>query len=163
MEKGIMTNLNLGFLLDDLSPSQTTYSCIFNSNHYLAKNNNLTICLFFNEISYPCTYPLFPRFHSRDCIGFDGLLISTSVESSMFLKQNYRSQKVFYIQDLEWERSWGKNLNLDVLYEPDIIKVCRSEDHKNFIKKTKTPINLIDTIIDNFDILALSKLYTKKD
>ena len=168
MENNMITNItnykNIGFLLDDIAPSQVAYSCIFNSNQYLAKNNDLTVCLFYDNMTYPCTYPLFPRFHSRDCVGFDGLLVSTSLESSNFLKQNHRAKKVFYIQDIEWERARGQKLDLSILYDESIIKICRSKDHLEYIKsgckdKTfKTPINLVDTIVSDFDISVLKGL-----
>jgi hypothetical protein len=122
----------LAFVFKDLYSSQVVYSCIDNANNWLRNNHGLSISIFYEENEFPCIRPDFARFHVSESTPYTGDLVATSFKTLNSVLNSTRAQRMYYIQDLEYTRSWFgydiKRFN-DVMNDTSIIKLVRSRDH----------------------------------
>jgi hypothetical protein len=92
---------------------------------------------------------------------YDGVLISTSLPTTVILGSNIRAKKkYFYVYDLEWmflQKPIFKQIN-GLYNNPDIELIARSQSHYDLLTKLwKEPV----AIVDNFKYTDLMKLLEK--
>jgi hypothetical protein len=154
----------LGFVLKDLSASQTAYFCITNSNEWLKNNFGLNVSLFYEEDSQPCVFPRFARFHLKDIFTFSGILIATDFNSVVNLEHIKNSKKFYYIQDLEHTRNNFKHSKEkfdQVMTDQNIIKFCRCSDHQNYF--TSLNYKVSNTIVKDFNIDKIMEIINNEN
>lgn len=100
----------VGFLVDDLGPSQSSYFLIRSLNGWLAKSHEHDAIVFQRTTVRPCSEPRFALFTATDLPGFQGPVISTSFScAQQLLKTQGPCKLAYYMQDVEWlrqARSW---------------------------------------------------------
>lgn len=87
---------------------------------------------------------------------YDGVLISTDIETTKFSLEGCRAEKrIFYVWDLEWMRR-PKLFESNQIYSlPELTIVCRSKEHADCIKR----VSGRDVhIMQNFNVKELIKL-----
>jgi len=96
-----MSKSTLGFVLEDLLPTQTAYCLTYNINRYLKSHPETDICMFLIDNVPPCIQPRFARYHLKDAFGFDGSLVATSLKTAESIKDFTRASRYYYITDLK--------------------------------------------------------------
>lgn len=143
----------VGIVLNDLTGSQVAYLAIARSNKWLKDNLGANISVFYEDAGYPCITPEFARFNIRDTVFFTGDLICTSFKNVLATKNAACSKRYYYINDLEWTRSWfqfNKQQFEEVMLDDNIVKFTRCKDYYNLL--TKNGIKVHPTIVQDFDI-----------
>ncbi len=143
----------LGFALSDLYAAQIPYLCIVQSNYWLRNNLGMNISIFYEDNSPPCLPLEFARFHIRDTVGFDGDLVSTSFKTALSTKLATRSNRYYYINDMEWLRGnfpFSKEEFQSIMLDDSIVKFTRCQDYLDLMTKQGLKIN--PTIVKDFDI-----------
>lgn len=155
-EKGYHTDHGLtviGVALDNLSARQDSCLAIHSINKWLEVNFGCDFMAFYLENLPPSLNPNFPRFDIRDSIGFKGHLFSTSLETTVICEKAFQPKKYYYIQDIEWERPYCKvdtKVVESIKNNEEIIKVCRSIDHKKYIELQGWKIH--PKIVEDFNV-----------
>lgn len=141
----------VGFCVNDLGMNQIAYTLIKNVNSWLEDNFGLNPSIFFIENNMTCLPVKFPRFHLKDANVFTGHLIATDIKTVINLSYVHRCKKYYYINDL-FEIINAKNDSgiIDILKDKEIIKFCRSKDHREYLMKKGYLIH--DIIVDDFDL-----------
>lgn len=93
----------LGFLVDNLGPSQFNYYLINSINRY---NGREDIVLFYNELASPMITPNCARMQLHEAWDFPGTLICNAFHlSQKALRFPAPIKKYFYVWDFEWLRT----------------------------------------------------------
>jgi hypothetical protein len=143
----------VGFAIDSLAAGQISFTCVENTNKWLASNFGVNFSIFYEQNALPCVSPQFARFHIRDAIGFEGDLIATSYNTLKSIKGATRSKRYYYINDIEWWRPWFKDSinEIKALSQDDsIVKFCRSQDHRDRLLDMGFEVSPI--IVEDFNI-----------
>ena len=93
----------IGIIIDDLSASQLSYYVIKNINEYLG-SDDCDFVIFFENSSTSILQPEVGTMNINEIWGFDGILISTSVSTTLSMINTFAKAKYFYVWDLEWLR-----------------------------------------------------------
>ena len=121
----------IGIIVDELSASQLAYYIISNINKAL-KNSPDDFVVFFENATSNTITPEFSTMAINEIWNFEGVLISTSVSSTLsMLKAFSPERKIFYVWDLEWLRNHGKNFEdtVKAFVNEDVTIVARSKEH----------------------------------
>lgn len=122
-------NKNIGIILPSMEISQLAYEVITTINQEIMTSSPYDYRIFFEELSIQCVQPLCATMNVNEIWGYNGLLISTTLENTMYgLNLAGNVQRVFYIWDMEWLRN-NKNYlqNLSILRHPSLMLISRSE------------------------------------
>ena len=90
--------------------------------------------------------------------GFDGILISTSVSTTLSMINTFAKAKYFYVWDLEWTRRHGKDFSylIQAYNNKDVKLIARSKEHalaiENYSNRT------VDHIVNNFNLKKLVRI-----
>ncbi len=127
--------MKLGFLVKDLWLSQMAYYLTMNMNGYKTIEGIDDAVVFFEDVSQYSVSPLFSTMNSSEIWGFDGVLVSTCISTTLnSIAAIGPSQKIFYVWDLDWMRH-NKNYEYNIqAFDPDVKIVARSKDHGVAIK-----------------------------
>lgn len=148
-------NKKIGIVVDNLGAGQIAFEVINAANSF-AENNNDCCCVFQLEYTPACIKPNIMVVNSAELFGFSGCAVSTSLESSKWnLAASGNGPRIFYVFDLFWLRK--DNIyddNIKVLSNPELLLVCRSEDHRAMLENyTNRSVTVMP-----FDIKALIDL-----
>lgn len=148
----ISTMNKLGFLLPHLGSSQAAFYTI-NTANIMFGQPDIDITIFYKELFQPCSKPLCASMNAAEIWGFDGVLISTDIDTTlMSLNAVAPKRRLFYIWDLEWTHA-GKNdfiYNMQAFRNPRVELVARSNSHAYVIDNyANRPVN---AIIPDFNI-----------
>jgi hypothetical protein len=127
--------MKLGFLLDNLGPSQLAYSVIRGVNEYLEKGGDVPVVLFYERLLPFCLTPHTASMQLAEAWTFDGLLVATSfrtAEKLINLPAARLRSHFFWCYDLEWVRFANKAYRplADVYRSPRLRLLGRGPDHK---------------------------------
>lgn len=148
----------VGVVVDDLSASQLSYHVIKNINNHVEKSDTDFVAFFQNS-----TASMLPMHFSSMCINevwnFDGAVIATSVSTVLSISKTFSpKQKYFYVWDLEWCRTKGREFEyiIQAFNKDDIKLIARSEDYAKAIKNycNKDVVG----IVNNFNIKQLMEI-----
>jgi len=148
----------VGVVVDDLSASQLSYHVIKNINDHLEESDVDFVAFFQNSTSN-----MLPMHFSSMCINeiwsFDGVAIATSVSTVLSISKTFSpKQKYFYVWDLEWCRTKGREFEyiIQAFNKDDIKLIARSEDYAKAIKNycNKDVVG----IVNNFNIKQLMEV-----
>ena len=131
------SNLKLGIIIDNLSSSQASYYSIKNINDECQNSAKDDYVIFFEDMTANTLDPHFAIMNSSEVWSFDGILVSTSVSNSMLMLNSVNaSKKFFYVWDLEWSRSFGRDYEYGsrAFKNSEIGLIARSNDHAIAIK-----------------------------
>jgi len=154
-------NKQVGFLVNDLTASQLSFYLIKNLNDYKEKED-LEAVLFFENSSSSAIKPAFPLMAINEIWNFDGVLISTDVETTLCLKKCFApAKKIFYVWDLEWMRNKAgltKEFEsiIQAFNDESIELIARSKDHAKAIENISN--RKIKHIVENFNIEKLMRI-----
>ena len=148
----------VGVVVDDLSASQLSYHIIKNINKQVEESDTDFVAFFKNS-----TASMLPMHFSSMCINeiwsFDGVAIATSVSTVLSISKTFSpKQKYFYVWDLEWCRTKGREFEyiIQAFNKDDIKLIARSEDYAKAIKNycNKDVVG----VVDNFNIKQLMEI-----
>ena len=148
----------VGVVVDDLSASQLSYHIIKNINKQVEESDTDFVAFFQNS-----TASMLPMHFSSMCINeiwsFDGVAIATSVSTVLSISKTFSpKQKYFYVWDLEWCRSKGRDFEyvIQAFNKDDIQLIARSKDYAKAIKNycNKDVVG----VVDNFNIKQLMEI-----
>lgn len=125
----------VGFIVDELSSSQLSYSIISNINKR-EKRHDEDFVVFFENSSPVVKEPHFSIMGVHELWNFYGTGIATSVSTCFSLAESAApTKKFFYVWDLEWHRNNNNEYNYDIeaFLSDDIQLIARSEDHAKAI------------------------------
>lgn len=143
--------MKAGVLLKDLSSSQLAFLTIGGLNK-IADSSKDDAIAFVKHMARPCAPIHFACLNMCEAIVFDGLLISTDIDTATFaLNINTNCKRIFYVWDLEWLRKKKDFLsNVKVYRDERMTLVARSEEHAKLIENYCN--RKVDYIIENFNI-----------
>ena len=143
--------MKLGFLVKDLWLSQMSYYLTMNVNSYKTIKEIDDAVVFFEDVSQYSVSPLFSTMNSSEIWGFDGVLISTCLSTTLSsIAAIGPIQKIFYVWDLDWMRN-GRDYEYNIkAFSPEVKIIARSEDHGVAIKNycNREP----DGYVSNFNL-----------
>lgn len=129
--------MKLAVAVDNLSLSQLAWGLVTSGNELVRRGpQNDVVALYMNP-SRPCVSPIFSTMHMANGWGFDGVVISTSLDTALTVAGFPSvSRKVFYAWDLEWMRLQHKRYgDLRAIYaDPRHTVVARCEDHARVLR-----------------------------
>ena len=128
--------MNVGLILPHVGPSQLAYyginQCVIAQEH---TPFDYFVC--FREEQPPCMPIRLACMNISELYGFNGIVISTDLESSsMMLSAINNTLKFFYVWDLEWLRPNKSNFlsNMNIYRNPNLELIAQSEDHAKAIE-----------------------------
>ena len=152
-------NKQIGFMLNDTTASQLSFSLIKGINDYIDNGGKEDFTLFFENSSANIIEPNFATMSMSEIWNFSGDLFSTSVSTSLSLDKCFAPKaKYFYVWDLEWIRNNGQGYEKTIqAFMPKNIKlVARSEDHAKAIKNYSN--RQVDHIVENINIKNIVRI-----
>ena len=147
----------IGIIIDDLSASQLSYYVIKNINEYLG-SADCDFVIFFENSSTSILQPEVGTMNINEIWGFDGILISTSVSTTLSMINTFAKAKYFYVWDLEWTRRHGKDFSylIQAYNNKDVKLIARSKEHalaiENYANRT------VDHIVNNFNLKKIVRI-----
>ncbi|MAF25145.1 hypothetical protein CL634_06175 [bacterium] len=148
----------VGFIVDNLSSSQLSYSIISAINKREKKHDE-DFVVFFENSSPVVREPLFSIMGLHELWNFYGVGIATSVSTCFSLaKSPAPVKKFFYVWDLEWHRNTSQySYIIDAFLNNNIQLIARSEDHAKAITNycNRDVCGVLDF---NFDINNLMEI-----
>ncbi len=146
--------MNIGIILPDMGVSQLAYMAI-NQCNICANITDDSYFIFFEDMQKPCVKPTVACMNVSELHTFEGLLVSTSIETTLTaLSCVTNSKKIFYVWDLEWIRNKNDFLyNMKAFRNEQVELMCRSEQHAKLVHNysNRKP----SLIFNNFNLLAL--------
>lgn len=141
----------LGFLVNDLGPSQSSFFIIQSINEWVSKSRFNDAAVFCRNGRPPCSHPQFPIFSLADFPGYVGVAVATSFECADFLRQTQGPRhRVYYSQDLEWTRRAGRYEDWYAVYgDTSLQMLARCRDHAAIMQ---VAWNRPFQVIPDFDI-----------
>ena len=137
----------LAILLPKIDQSQLSLLMVKNINKLSELNPDISPVVFHNDWGFVGLVPLFCMLQIREIWGFDGVAISTNLDTTQrLLATPTTSKKFFYVWDLEW-------LTLQINYKalaniylnPEIELIARSQSHANIISKVwRAPAHVLE-------------------
>lgn len=152
--------MKLGILTNSVDASQHGYLLCREMNKICSEKGDLTVAAFYHEYGKITTLPLFPIMQSVHSWGFDGVFMSTCIQTTRnLLKIPSLLPKFFYVWNLEWIHNPGiyKDL-LDIYNNDEVELVARSESHYEILTRCwKEP----KFIIEDYDYETVIREITK--
>ena len=145
----------VGVVVDDLSASQLSYHIIKNINNHIEESDTDFVAFFQNSTANMLTMH-FSSMCINEIWSFDGVAIATSVSTVLSISKTFSpKQKYFYVWDLEWCRTKGREFEyiIQAFNKDDIKLIARSKDYAKAIKNycNKDVVG----VVDNFNIKQL--------
>lgn len=127
--------MKLGFVVKDLWLSQMAFYLTMNLNQRNQVPEVDDVVIFFEDVAQYSVSPLFATMNSSEIWGFDGILISTCISTTLNSVGAIGPQeRYFYAWDLDWLRD-NKNYDYNIkAFDPSINIIGRSEDHGKAIE-----------------------------
>lgn len=150
---------SIAFLKKTLEPGQASYLVIKSANEWVKKNPYDNIVFFFTDQSFPCIPCNIAKFHAMDMYTYDGTVIGCDLDTAGMLSQVSRPRRVWYMQDLYHLRRNTDLFEFDnIMNNDDILKICRSKDHREVLIKDYPTANVAKEIIEDFDIKKIKEI-----
>jgi hypothetical protein len=125
--------MKIASLVDNIAMSQCNYEMIRSFNK-LVSCDCCVSCFFLNIAPIPLNTN-FSVINSYYLSAWNGMVISTSIQSAAVLRKINNSKKFLYLYDMEWLRYPSDyKQNLDILRDPNLKLLSRNEDHAKLIK-----------------------------
>jgi|SRR6185312_2242787 len=156
---------SIGILVDNLGHSELSYLLCKNINNFLERYSGIDVIVYCNQHFLSIIKPLFSVMQLNECFGHIGPLISTSIDTALFMERVCnQAQKFFYVWDLEFLRHntysyalWAqqeKNYPINEKFFREIYHkyylIARCLDHKKVLENN---YNLkCDAIIPDFQL-----------
>lgn len=154
-------NKQIGFIVNDLMASHLSFSLIKNLNEHVDELNSEAV-VFFENSSSSIIRPNFATMSLNEIWNFNGVLISTDINTTLALKKCFAPlKKIFYVWDLEWMRpAIGQNIEFErviqAFSDESIDLVARSKDHAKAIENYSN--RKVKHIVENFNIEKLMRI-----
>ena len=152
--------MKAGILVKRIDSSQLGFNITNTINHISNNMVNVDITVFAQEPSAPPMTPLFATMAETEAWGFDGPIISTSLETaSTLINVTGPTKKYFYLWDLEWMRLEDfTHKKLSKIYNNENIElIARSKRHIDIIGKCwKYPLHMMSDF-NHKDLMRIIK------
>lgn len=128
--------MKCGILLENLTPSQTSFFFVNCANQMMASSQNICFTFFLDDILPAVIQPLCAIMNSNEISQFnDGAIITTTIGHTLqAIKQIHNSKIKFYVLDLEWLRKPSNYFYNILAFRDDRVEViARSHDHAKII------------------------------
>lgn len=146
----------IAVILNNLGSNQSTFSIISNMNSSCLSNDLDPAIFELNNVTHimRARFGIFPINYAYL---YDGILVSTDVETTKFSLESCRSKKkIFYVWDLEWMRNLKSFESNQIYALPELKIITRSEDHAKCIERVCR--RRVDAIIPQFNLKEISKI-----
>ena len=152
-----MHDNKIGIILGDLSASQLAYYAIKNVNDCVG-SDNYDFVIFFESAATSILQPEASIMSVNEIFGFDGILISTSVSTTLSMINTFAKDKYFYVWDLEWTRRHGKDFHylIQAYNNKDVKLIARSEEHALAIENYCN--RKVEHIVNNFNLKKIVRI-----
>ena len=152
---------NFGVIVEQLDRNPRSHLLLTNLNNIVTEHSNYSPTIFYQNVTQPPIGSCCVKMHYMHSWNYDGVLISTSLPTTVILGSNIcAKKKYFYVYDLEWmflQKPIFKQIN-GLYNNPDIELIARSQSHYDLLTKLwKEPV----AIVDNFKYTDLMKLLEK--
>lgn len=127
--------MKLGFIVNNLGPSQLAYYLVKNLNDMVANRPELDAVIFYENVAKPCLQPRFAAMQALEAWGYNGVVTATTLSSAeRLLSCPSPARKFFYVWDLEWTRGQGEFRYFQRIYgNPKLELIARSAQHASVI------------------------------
>jgi len=152
--------MKIGIVTPKLDTSQAGLCITLNLNKLCEKYNGVEASVFVQEYGKFVVSPNFPVMQIRDAWGFNGILISTNIDTTKFLYNiPGPSKKFLYVWELEWMSNNHTHEELSEIYQNKEIELIGRSKHYNTLITNlwKPPID----IMENFNYEKLIELYRR--
>lgn len=149
--------MKAGIIIESLDESQKAIEITREMNKLDNLEEYCDVIAFYINYGNMFLSPKFAMMNILEVYGFDGPVISTSIETTKILINSIRPpKKFFYLWDLEWTyKIYNVEELLDVYMNLDIELIVRSEEHSHVVEQCwKKPI----AVIENFNYEEITKL-----
>lgn len=127
----------VGLMINDLGVNQLNFYLINHINNSIRLTNDYDFMVFIKDLIPPSMRPECAVLNSNEIWAFDGILISTNLDSALSsLNAVNTAKNVLYMWDLEWLRAGKNNYinNISILRNPNLTVVARSPEHARAIE-----------------------------
>lgn len=149
----------IGFLVNNLGPSQLSFNLIENGNAIVGAGHRRDMIAFYEQHTRPCIAMQFGSMQLMEAWGYEAPIVATSLSTAAkALRFPTASPKFFYVWDLEWMRGDVKSFHeMATIYgNMGIELVARSVDHKLAIESAWN--RPVIAVINDVDIDAFLEL-----
>lgn len=144
--------MKVGVLLNNLGPSQLAYSVMRTGEK--AAEHGVDMVAFYERQVRPCLQLKIASMHIAEAYGYGETLIATDLSTATKLLTFPKSNKFFYIWDLEWTRRQYLSSVLQKTYRnPSLKLIARSSQMAEIISQVWN-VN-IHGIVDDFHLEEL--------
>lgn len=161
MENGNLSwRPKIGVLVDDLSASHLSWA-IINSVNSLVSKGSVDVSIFYDNLVRPCSNVEAALLPSVHIIGFDGILVATSLNTaSKLIRLPSNGRKFFYCWDLEWQRMSQQDKNygslINIYRNSSYGLIARTVEHARILSQTwNRPVN---NVVEEADIEAILRI-----
>ncbi len=141
----------VGFLVENLSPSQLCYQLINSANAVLGKSDLYDFCLFYRNFGpapIPCNFGTFTAYEG---FAYNGIMVATDFFGAEMITRwpgPNRNKMYYYMNNLDWLllRSRFQYEQLAQVYlHPKLNLIVRSESHKDIVNACwKEPYGVVE-------------------
>lgn len=154
--------IRVGFLIKSMGASQQAVYLTSQMNLLVHQKPDYSVCSFYRNYDPMAIQPLFALLSEYDAWSFDGICVSTDIDSTKTLiKCPSPKKKFFYVWDMEWTfDATSKFSDMNYVYNnPEIELICRSKFHYNIISKIWKPPK---TIIEEYNYEQFAKFFKEQ-
>lgn len=157
-----MKSVKCGIILPHCGPSQLSFYVVNQVNNISNLHPKYDFCLFLENLIRPAIIPNCAVMHANEIFGFDGVLISTNINSAIACsKAVNKAKNIFYVWDLEWLRKQNDFIhNISAFRSPYIHLIARSESHKKIIEDYCN--KKVEAVIPDINIMEILQLCQPK-
>ncbi len=149
----------IGICVKQLDSSQLSYVLISRINNLLLERPDLDIVLFYENMGSPCMNTLFACMNISEIWNFNGLLISTNIETTeLSIKCLSPERKIFYVWELEFLSNKNYLSNLETYRNKDISLVTCSN---SYCSELENYCNRTAKVIEDFNLKELIDDYIR--
>jgi len=160
MQKPSNKPKNIGIIVPNLGANQMGFFALNYVNN-LVTQTNVDCTLFYEELVQPCTKPLCATLNISEIWSFNGILISTTIDNTLFsIKSVAAKRKLFYVWDLEWIRR-KKNYMYNLQAYQNIELITRSFEYARLLENYCN--KKVKAIVPDFNLYGILEYVEKND
>lgn len=145
-----------GIMVNSLDLSQKSFYIVKHLNNTVDQDCQFSPIVFYKEYAKGIDVNRFCTLLEKECWGYDGVVLATSLETAeTLLHCPCPVKKLFYVWDLDWLYNTYTYPYLQAIYQSDLELIARNKYHATVLEKCwKKPRYLMD----NFDPAILTQI-----
>lgn len=139
--------MQIGIVLPHLGPSQLAYYAAKS----IQKSPKYNFVLFYEDIMPVCLKPNCAIMHSTELWGFDGLVITASITSTLHAINAINNSKIlYYVWNIHELKNNNFIDNMKIIHHSNVKLATRSNHYKDLVENYCS--KSVDLIFDNFKV-----------